>query len=237
MKKTMKTACAAVVLLSLFSVSQPASLACEVLLQPVDQLQDIQGTWYFVAVSSSYCWVVTVLNTLGAPSLQIDFTSTSKSNVYDMNLKMKIAGQCENNTDKVFLETDGISTADSNGPKTNEKCLLLRTSCADCLILKDDNSPASILLMLSRKPTVTDAELKEFEAQADCLNLYKPQVLNTDHDCSSYNTTMDSSQFEREFPERIKNMFSGIFTCVTDKVLYYPRTVLGWAQSAWDSIW
>ncbi|XP_005807594.1 uncharacterized protein LOC102225032 [Xiphophorus maculatus] len=233
----MKTACAAVVLLSLFSVSQPASLACEVLVRPVDQLQDVQGTWYFVAVASSYCWAVTVLNTLGSPSFQLDITSTNKSHIYDMNLTVKIGEECANNTAKSFLEMDGISLADGNDAKTNEKGLFLRTSCADCLILKDDDSPANLLLMLSRKPTVTAAELKEFEAQADCLQLYKPQVLNTDHDCSSSNTTMDSSQFEREFPERIKNMFSGIFTCVTDKVLYYPRTVLGWAQSAWDSIW
>lgn len=32
-----------------------------------------------------------------------------------------------------------------------------------------------------RKPNITATEMKEFEVLADCLSLYTPKVMNTDH--------------------------------------------------------
>ncbi|XP_017264156.1 uncharacterized protein LOC108231581 [Kryptolebias marmoratus] len=237
----MKVLCVVVVVLSLASVCQPASLACDLLLQPVEEGPDILGRWYLVAMSSDYCWVAALLNSLFVPSFQVDVTSTEKLNYYDANIKIKMYGVCDNKTIQYLYKTNMIAEVGTPDEiKKDPKGVILHSRCQDCLVLRD-NGLVSFLVILSRRPNITAAEMKEFEVLADCLSLYRPQVMDTNHDyenCSTPdNINPDSPEITEDLPKRMKKVFSELFTCTTDKFLYYPRAAFRWAQEMWDNLW
>ncbi|WP_205684512.1 hypothetical protein, partial [Acinetobacter baumannii] len=39
-----------------------------------------------------------------------------------------------------------------------------------------------ILVLLSKRTSITADEMEAFEIQADCRSLYKPQIFGSDHD-------------------------------------------------------
>lgn len=113
-----------VVVLSLIPACQPGSLACDLLLKPVEEGPDVShhprltfdlvlkcnecfslmtnsqknfsffsqvtGRWHLIAVSSNYCWVTALLNSLILPSFKVDVTSSEKSDYYDANIRIKM---------------------------------------------------------------------------------------------------------------------------------------------------
>ncbi|GAA6216771.1 uncharacterized protein LOC108873551 [Lates japonicus] len=239
----MKTLCVVVVVLSLTSVCQSASLACERLLKPVDKGPDLPGRWYLVAMSSNACLPAAIFNTVFWPSIAADFTSKGTPNIYDGNIKIKMYGRCDNKTVSLFYGNNTILEVDSNNTSSSEPgLLLLQSSCPDCLVIKED-AYISTFLLLSRRKTVTSAELKEFATQADCLGWYKPEVFNSDHEyenCTARlgnNIDEDTSELSGTMFERLKNIYTVSFNCLSEKFLYYPNVALGWAQQKWASLW
>ncbi|KAJ4927051.1 hypothetical protein JOQ06_014791, partial [Pogonophryne albipinna] len=174
----MKTLCVAALVLSLSSVCQPAPLACEKLLQPVDKAPDLSGRWYVIAISSS-CILQLVARVL-LPSVHVEVTSKETPNVFDYLIKLKMHGLCANET--FFQENNKLMDEDSNNTADGDPDLLLQTGCSDCIVTKGD-SVVDLLVLFSRRTNITAAELKEFETQAECLGLAKPQVLDSDHVC------------------------------------------------------
>ncbi|XP_040888879.1 uncharacterized protein LOC121178668 [Toxotes jaculatrix] len=234
-----KTLCVAVVVLSLTSVCQPASLACETLLKPIDKGPDLSGIWYFIAMSSNTCLPPVLLSTVIWPSVAVDITSTATPNIYDANFKMKMYGVCNNSTFPIFYGNNTVSEVGSYNAQKPKLAMLLQSGCPDCLIVKDD-SFVSHLVLFSRRQIVTAAELKEFETQADCLGWYKPQLLNTDHDyenCTAQTGDDIDIDTHASAAKILKNMFSAPFRCLSEKVLYYPRSAFAWAQQTWNSLW
>ncbi|KAF7207541.1 putative LOC107384931-like protein, partial [Nothobranchius furzeri] len=178
----MKTLCVAVVALSLISACRPSSLACEMLLQPMDQDPEVLGRWYVIALSSNYCWVASMFNTVLAPSIQLDVTSAGKPHYYDVNFTLKVSEFCDSKSIQFFQKSNMAVEVRSidDVPKT-QKGAIISSRCQDCLVIREDGL-VNMVALLSKRPNVTSAEMKEFEVQADCLGMYRPQVLNADFD-------------------------------------------------------
>ncbi|XP_022597879.1 uncharacterized protein LOC111219473 [Seriola dumerili] len=227
----MKTLCVAVVVLSLTSVCQAASLACEQLLKPVDK--DISGRWYLIAMSSNACIFKGFLNAFLWPSFAMDIIATDTSNIYDANFRFGMYGICQNSS--AFFYQNG-STFDNNDRK--EKLFgLLQSGCPDCLVTKAGDV-YYILLLWSKRKNVTAAEMKEFETQTNCLGGDKPEVLKTyegNENCTHEgDLDFDNPEIWSMHSQRLNNM---LHQCFTDTVNYYYSSVKDWVQNTWNDLW
>ncbi|XP_040890803.1 uncharacterized protein LOC121179816 [Toxotes jaculatrix] len=235
----MKTLCFAVVLLSLTSVCQPASLACDSLLKKEDKSPDLSGRWYLVAMSSDMC-VIPLISAFIWPSVAVDVTSKDTPNVYEGKYSVKMYGLCTTEPEPFFYGNNSIFDVDSNNAPTGEPDVMLHSSCPDCYVIKGDDV-VETLMLFSRRQTVTAAELKEFETQADCLGWYKPQLLSTDHDfenCSSLDddSDLDTSGLSQKFLKRLKNTYSVPLNCLAGRFFYYYHSASEWAKQTWASL-
>ncbi|XP_012773568.1 uncharacterized protein LOC101474941 [Maylandia zebra] len=226
----MKTLSAALVLLSLISVGQPASLACEKLLKPVDQRPDLIGRWHFIAVSTEFCLSSTLVSALFSPSAAVDVISKGEPNLYGDTTYLKANGVCINGTSRFLYANSSIFELDSENATVDQPDVLLHTGCPDCLVSKEDKSH---LLLFSRRTAVSAAELTEFETQAECLGWSKPQLLNTDHDyekCVQFDEDMDEDKlsevllsFFQKTLERMKTTYHLLTKCMAEGFIsYYP---------------
>ncbi|XP_017264060.1 uncharacterized protein LOC108231492 isoform X2 [Kryptolebias marmoratus] len=216
----MKALCVAVVVLSFFSVGQPAPLVCDTLLKPTEKGPDLSGRWYYVALSEESCLTTTLLDSLVWPSGTLDVTSRDTPNLYDGIVTAKMHGFCFNESEPCFYDNNKIYAVNSDNDPTGEPDVLLHTSCQDCIVIKQNDFIDSLVL-LSRRPTVTDVELKEFGKQADCLGWAKPQAFNTDHDydnCQSIDVEEEAvyNNFFSKLIERLNNTKQNIITCLAD---------------------
>ncbi|KAM6947106.1 uncharacterized protein PEZ65_000789 [Lycodopsis pacificus] len=232
----MKTLCvAAVVVLSLSSVCQAASLACEKLLKPVDKAPDFHGSWYFIAISSQSCWVSTIITSLFWSSIEVNITSKDTPNSYTAEFKYKIHGYCDTDSEDYLYENNTLFDVNINNTPKGEPDVLLQSGCPDCFVVKDDEG---ILFLFSRRQNVTDAELKEFESQADCLGWSKPQVFDSDHDyknCLSVeDEDVDTSRLSSSIFERIKNTYTVQLKCLTETFYSFPDAAVQWTQQSWS---
>ncbi|XP_054906329.1 uncharacterized protein LOC129372826 [Poeciliopsis prolifica] len=225
----MKTLWVAVVL-SFVSVGQPAPLTCDNLAKPVEKRPDLSGRWYYIAVSTEVCLPALLLNSMFWPSLAIDVTYKDTPNLYAAVIKAKMHGVCFNETEDFFQENNKLFEVNSENAPVGEPDVLLQTSCSDCIVVKSIDTLNNILL-LSRRTTVTEEELKEFELQVQCLHFSKPQVLNADQDydnCKDIdNISEDQSlTFLLQVFERVKSTHQSILKCLVDTLLSYnPVTI------------
>ncbi|XP_067361950.1 uncharacterized protein [Channa argus] len=218
----MKTLCIAAVVLSLTSVCQPASLDCDNLLKPVDKSPDLSGRWFIIAMSSEICMIPALLNSLMFPSIAVDITAQAKPNIYETTVRFKLYDHCAAESETVLFERNIMFEVDSNHSLAGSADVLLQTGCPDCLVLKG-NDTFEVLLLLSRRQNVTDAELKEFRMQVKCLDWAEAEILNTDHDyknCKSLDddSDVDFSALWSMMSERLKNSFKTPLKCITKDI-------------------
>ncbi|XP_026205312.1 uncharacterized protein LOC113155049 [Anabas testudineus] len=237
----MKTLVVAVVVLSLTSVCQPAPLACDKLLKQADKSPDLSGRWYLIAMSSDICLIPAILNTLFWPSVAMDITAQETPNVYNGSYNINMYGYCTSEAELFLFANNTIFDVDENNSPNGESEVLLQTGCADCIVVKGEEA-INTLLLFSRRKTATAAELKEFEAQTECLGWSKPQILNTDHEyenCKTLDdsTDVDSSELCNLMYQRVKNTYSVPFKCFTESLIHDPHAAYDWAQQKWNSLW
>lgn len=225
----MKTLWVAVVL-SFVSVGQPAPLTCDKLAKPVENLPDLSGRWHYIAVSTEVCMPALLINKIFWPSIAVDITNKGVPNLYAATVKFKMHGFCMNETDDFFQENNKLFEVNSENSPVGEPDLLLQTSCSDCIVLKS-NDTLSTVSFLSRRKTITEEELKEFEMQAECVRFSKPQVLNADQDHDNCQDLDDISEdqslaFLQQVFERVKSTHQSILKCLVDMLLsYIPATI------------
>ncbi|XP_029007508.1 uncharacterized protein LOC114856059 [Betta splendens] len=235
----MKTLCVAVVVLSLTSVCQSAPLTCEQLNKPLDKSPDLSGRWYMIALSSDVCLIPSLLNALFWPSLVIDFKEQDTPNLYNANVTFNMHDFCDSKVETFFLKSSSLFDVDSNNSPTGEPDTLLHTGCPDCLVIKG-NDGINLLMYFSRRKTVTDAELKEFETQSECMGWFKPEVLNTVHEyqeCKSLDDdNEDFSTLTAKMGQRMKSSYTGPLQCIAQDIFYYPRVAFEWIQERFYSL-
>ncbi|XP_034389269.1 uncharacterized protein LOC117731194 [Cyclopterus lumpus] len=235
----MKPLCvAAVVVLSLTSVCQAASLACEKMLKPVDKGPDIRGIWYLIAISSEECWVSTLFNSVLWPSVEMNITSKDTSKIHSAEFKFKIYGYCHIEREHYLYENNTLSDVNINTDEAEgEPDVLLQSGCPDCIVIKERNN---VVFLISRRKTVTDAELKEFESQVACLGWSKPEVTNSDYDyenCLSFDDDGDTSGLSSLILKRLRNTYIEAFKCFMVTLFSQPGTMFALAKETWSDMW
>ncbi|KAG7226809.1 hypothetical protein INR49_014158 [Caranx melampygus] len=230
----MRILCVVIAVLSLTSVSQSAPLTCEQLLKPLDQGQDFSGRWYFIALSSNGCFLPTLLDVFW-PSVSFDITSTSKSNIYGGTYNIKMYGYCDNGTAYDFHGSNVVYDVDDE----SEKLQLLQSGCPDCVVMKGGDY-ITTLILLSRRQTITAAEMKEFETQINCLGWSKPVVFSMDHVYENCPEEPGPSEKETaELQDRIMKRWekSGFEECVNETVGSFLKAACDWIQETWNDFW
>ncbi|CAK6953447.1 hypothetical protein L3Q82_005416 [Scomber scombrus] len=162
-------------LFCLVSVSQPAPLACEYFIQPLDQLDPhhLEGRWVFVADS------------LSNPAHLEDFKQTAPadgtSNI-TYTPSVDAGGKCHYQSYNVSLEGSILTFNEQD--QLNLTVTFLYTSCPDCVVMRFDTKSKELqrLLLFSRRREVEQEEKKEFQAQVECLKMPAPVVMDPTKD-------------------------------------------------------
>lgn len=153
-------------LLGLASVSHSSSLACEDLVRPVDRLdlEPILGRWAFVAAG------------LNNPIHEMKFKSRDSASFFFVNQTsgmhltrtVRLHGGCQYTSSDLTLEGSSL-----NYMQSNTTLIVLRTSCADCLVIHSHRKSHDHqhVYLFSRRRDVKKEEMEEFESQVKCLNI------------------------------------------------------------------
>lgn len=168
---------ACIIFVLLVSGNLAAPLACEDLLQPLNQVDSasLMGRW--VSVASSLQMEAARDAIKERDSFAIDVRNTS----YTMAISSK--GQCNYFQRNISLEGPVIVSKVKNFTLT---AVLRNTTCPDCVVMTfDAESPfhkSRDLYLLSRRREVLQQEMDEFMAQRECLNLPPPLVMDPTKD-------------------------------------------------------
>lgn len=163
----------ATALLCLLAVSRSASPPCEELVRPLDpvDVHHFLGRWVLVAGSLSNpeheerfrqreTASITIVNGTTGLSLQRNFG---------------FADTCHYSSSNITFDGSGFSFNDLNFTVS-----FLRSSCADCAAMSFRNNLREVqrLYLFSRGREVKPEEAEEFSAQAKCLNMLSPIMLD-----------------------------------------------------------
>lgn len=165
---------AGAVILGWLSVSLAAPLACEDLIQPLDQLHlpDVMGRWTFVAGSLSGLPISTLK--------EIDSLSVNVSNENGLSYTQTMCRRNKSRYLRRNVTLEGISFSYEGTDKRNISASFLRTSCRDCLLVRVDLNLGEFVQMylFSRRRQLELEELEEFEDQMQCLNMPPPVAMD-----------------------------------------------------------
>uniref|UniRef100_A0A3Q2PAS2 Uncharacterized protein n=1 Tax=Fundulus heteroclitus TaxID=8078 RepID=A0A3Q2PAS2_FUNHE len=171
-----------VALLCLLSVKQAAPLACAGFLKPLDQLKPPQllGRWALVAGTFNDSAQLEFFKRRDSASIHVSNISAASSFTYSPSIYF--AGECHRSTHSVSLE--GSTLSFDAGNQLNLTVTFMSTSCPDCLLMRFDGSSkrAERLWLFSRRREVEVEQLEEFRAQAKCLRMLPPAVLDPTKD-------------------------------------------------------
>lgn len=162
----------AIAFFCLVSVSHSASLACEDLVRPLDQLDHVLvGRWALAAGSLSNPAHEETFKTRDSASINF-VNETSK-----MSLKriFSFGDSCHYMNSNITLEGNSFSFDEFNITVT-----FLYTSCPDCVVMRFDDESKNLLrlYLFSRSREVKEEEVEEFRAQAKCLNMLPPIMMD-----------------------------------------------------------
>ncbi|CAL9694431.1 unnamed protein product [Knipowitschia caucasica] len=111
----------------------------------------------------------------------------------------------------------GLLTSD-DGEETYQS---LHSSCSDCLVIRlDFSNTTTMLFFSSRRKSVEPAEVLEFETQASCLHLPRPERLGSDFDLTNCKD-LDADATEEEvalLQERLRAWTLELLKCWVDYV-------------------
>uniref|UniRef100_A0A3Q3GQ19 Apolipoprotein M n=1 Tax=Kryptolebias marmoratus TaxID=37003 RepID=A0A3Q3GQ19_KRYMA len=156
------------------SVSLSAPLSCEDLNRPLDtqDLSFLNGRWALVLASLSNPAHLGKLKERDSAS--ISFASHSDSSKLSFTRDFSFNDSC--------LHVNTNVTVDGSGfifHEFNYTVKILHTSCSDCAVMRFDRpgKPERVYLF-SRRREVGPKELEEFSAQAECLGMTAPFVMD-----------------------------------------------------------
>lgn len=164
----------AIVFLCLVSVSNSATLVCEDLVRPIDQLDHIfVGRWALAAGG---------LTTLQSAYVE-KFKTRDSASIHFLNETSKMTlmrafsfgDSCYYSNSSITVGESGFSFADYNTTVT-----FLYTSCPDCMLMRFDNESKDPLrlYLFSRSREMKEEEVEEFKAQAKCFNMLPPIMMD-----------------------------------------------------------
>lgn len=162
----------------LASVSLSAPLACEDSTRPLDQLvpRHLEGRWALVAGTLSDPAQLAFFKRRDSSSVNFSITSAASNILYTPSVLF--GGKCHLQSFNVSLERS-ILTFDVRD-QVNLTMTFLNTSCEDCVLMRFDNESKELqrLLLFSRRREMEQREMEEFTAQAECLSMPPPAVMD-----------------------------------------------------------
>lgn len=170
----------ATVLLCLASMSHSARLACDELVQTVDQLDlhQLQGRWVLVAGSLNHTASMAALGQ--RDSITIYFSNSSEASTFSYTQINRFGDECQRLSYNVSAEGH-IFTFDV-GNRFDLSGTLLYTSCPDCVVMlwlvRSRRRTSLDVYLLSRRTAVEQKEMEEFNDQLNCLALPSPVVMD-----------------------------------------------------------
>ncbi|XP_075887623.1 uncharacterized protein LOC142891737 [Nelusetta ayraudi] len=170
----------AVTMLSLLSVGLSAPVIdCKNLTRPIEieNREQLLGKWTALAGSANMPGIK--MNT--SKPLGNSWVKISAANEVDGLESVQyqnLMGACYSIRVNMTLANNTLSSGNELGKNT-----LLSTSCPDCLVVYAESPTTSSVVtglqFLSKRRTVTDAEMEEFKKQVQCLGLPAPAVVDT----------------------------------------------------------
>lgn len=161
--------------LCLMSVGRSAPLACEDLLQPLDQLDPghLEGRRAMVAGSLSFPPYMEGLRR--RHSATINFSSNASGNGTHWRRSKRLDNKCHYASYDISLQGSSFTFDDGNVTTT-----FIRTSCRDCLLMSFDveSGKRQHFYLFSRRRELVQEELEEFRAQVECLSMSSPAVMD-----------------------------------------------------------
>lgn len=166
---------AAVLLLNLVSRSQSVPLACEDLLRPLGQpdLHGLEGRRAMIAGTLSHLPFIERLRS--RDSATAEFSSTNDEGRVSFRRSSRSGDNCHYASYNITLESSSFTFENGNVSTT-----FIHTSCHDCILLKFDvdSEKRQHFYLFSKRRQLEEMELEEFRAQAKCLNLPPPVVMD-----------------------------------------------------------
>lgn len=163
----------ATALLCLLAVSQSASPPCEELVRPLelDNVHDFLGRWVLVAGS------------LSDPENEEKFRQRETASITIVNGTTGLSLQRNFGFGNICRYSSSNITMDGNSFNFNDfnvTVSFLHSSCAECAVMRFHNKPRDIqrLYLFSRGREVKSEVAAEFGAQARCLNMLSPIMLD-----------------------------------------------------------
>uniref|UniRef100_A0A3B5M9V9 Uncharacterized protein n=1 Tax=Xiphophorus couchianus TaxID=32473 RepID=A0A3B5M9V9_9TELE len=162
------------------SFNRSAPLTCEESVRPLDRLDTrrLEGKWALVAGSLSH-----------PPFLDAtaEFSNNSDESSIFFRRSGRSNGNCYYASYNVTLEGSSFTLDDLNITTT-----FVHTSCHDCILLKFDveSGKRQHFYLFSKRRQLEEMEIEEFRAQAKCLNIPPPVVMDpTKELCPEQHTT------------------------------------------------
>ncbi|KAI9548904.1 hypothetical protein NQZ68_003438 [Dissostichus eleginoides] len=150
----MKTLCVAALVLSLSSVCQPASLACEKLLQPVDKAPDKRSYQRGICTRRKRSKEIVVRDKtetrVNRTTTQLMKTQPTRKSATARLTIRSLSSVCQ----PALLALREAAAASGQGSRYSphgEPAVLLQSGCPDCVVLKQDDPHVAYLLLFSKK--------------------------------------------------------------------------------------
>ncbi|MED6233823.1 hypothetical protein ATANTOWER_017222 [Ataeniobius toweri] len=195
-KAVMSAVAAAVLLLCFVSVSCSVPLACENLLRPLGQpdLHGLEGRRAMIAGSLSHLPLMEPLRR--RDSATAEFSSNSGESGISFRRSSRSGDNCHYASYNVTLKGNSFTFKNDNVTTT-----FVHTSCPDCILLKFDveSEQRQHFYLFSKRRQLEEMEIEEFRAQAQCLNLPPPVVMDPTKDlCPEQHSTNPAAQTENK---------------------------------------
>ncbi|KAJ0064436.1 hypothetical protein NL108_006478 [Boleophthalmus pectinirostris] len=169
--------------LALASVSRSA---------PTAQHQDYSGHWFLQAMSTKSCIAAPAMSLFQWMTVVMDVRTMDQKDIYEVNSTIKMSEFCKDHHRVTNI---------SEGGDVN---IQPQTYCSDCAIVgAGDNS---MLILVSRRESVTMTEFRNFQIKASALNLTNPFLFNKDYDKTN---CKDPDSDDPEFKKH-KNKFTAL---------------------------
>lgn len=164
-----------IALLCWASLGHGAPLACEDLVRPQDGLgfQHLEGRQSLVAASLDD--LTYLENFKRRDSATIYFANSSDTSKLSFIRSFRSNDSCQYLTSNITVEGSSFAFEEYNITVT-----FLSTSCPDCALMRFDDSSKKPLRMylFSRRRELEEKEMEEFKAQAKCLNMHPPVLMD-----------------------------------------------------------
>ncbi|XP_072772132.1 uncharacterized protein [Nerophis lumbriciformis] len=159
-----------------WSAANSAPLACDQLVRPSDAVDPRLSSGRWAWVSAGFREPAQLENFKLRDSASIDVLVSPSGNI-SYTTKIHREGKCHSYLHNVTLE--GSTLTYDEREMANVTVTFLRTSCADCLVMRFDTGGAAMQAYLfSRRRVLTEEEKEEFRAQVECLNMPAPAWLH-----------------------------------------------------------